>query len=384
MGRNIKLLALFNFFTDFQFYSAILILYFAKVTGSYALAMSLFSITMFSSAIFEVPTGILSDKFGRKKTMTAGAIASVTCAVFYAIGGGYLPLAIGALFEGLTRAFYSGNNNAMLHDSLRDLNKVDTYDHYLGKTSAMFQLALTIGTVAGSVIAYFSFAWVMWLSVIPQVICLFLSFFVKEPKSQTSTTTNIYAHLFTSLHHIWHNKNLKLLSLNQIIGFGIGESAFQFKSAFIATLWPVWAIGISKTLSFIGGGISFWYAGKLIKKFGGLNLMLFETCINRVIAVISLAFPTVVSPILLSSTSFLYGATEVASNSLMQKEFTENERATLASLVSFAGSITFGIFSIVIGLVADRTSPTTALLFTQIFYLPTIVLLWKLKKQTKI
>lgn len=382
MERNIKVLGVFNFFTDFRFYSAVLILYFAKVTGSYTLAMSLFSIAMFSSALFEVPTGILSDKIGRKKTVTAGALASVVSVICYAIGGGYIILALGALLEGISRSFYSGNNDALLHDSLRDLQKTKSYDHYLGKVSAMFQAALTIGTVVGSVIAYFSFSWVMWLSVIPQIICLILSFSISEPKTQTDMTTNIFAHLSNALHHIRRNKKLQLLGLNQIIGFGVGESSFQFKSAFIATLWPTWAIGISKTISFLGGGISFWYAGKLIKKFGSLNLMLFDTCVNRIINVISLIFPTVVSPAVMASTSFLYGATEVASGTLMQDEFTEQERATLASIISFMGSIVFGLFSILIGFVADKTSPAGALLFAQIFYIPTIIILFRLRRQT--
>ena len=67
MHKNIRLLALFNFFTDFHLYTAILIIYFANVTGSYALGMSLFSVAMVSSALFEVPTGVFSDYLGRKR-----------------------------------------------------------------------------------------------------------------------------------------------------------------------------------------------------------------------------------------------------------------------------------------------------------------------------
>jgi MFS family permease len=384
MERNIKLLALFNFFTDFSFYSAILILYFAKITGSYTLAMSLYSVAMVSSAIFEVPTGVFSDKIGRKQTITLGAIAALTSVVFYAIGTSYWFLFVGALFEGLSRALYSGNNNAFLHDSLSDLKKSDSYDHYLGKVSAMFQAALTVGTVIGSVIAYFSYAWVMWLSVIPQGICVGISLLLTEPNRQTKQSTNIYAHLNDSVRVILKNQKLRLLSLNEMLGYGIGESAFQFKSAFIATLWPTWAIGISKTISFAGGGISYWYAGKLIKKFGAVNLMIFESAINRVINIFSLAFPTIASPAVMSSTSFLYGATDVASNSLMQKEFTDTQRATLASIVSFGGNIIFGIFSILLGLLADRFSPGGALLITQIFYIPILLILVKLHSLTRI
>jgi len=84
---------------------------------------------------------------------------------------------------------------------------------------------------------------------------------------------------------------------------------------------------------------------------------------------------------IMASTSFLYGVTEVATSSLMQQEFTENERATLASIISFGSSIAFGIFSIILGFLADVTSPAIAMLIAQIFYIPTIASLALLKKQ---
>jgi hypothetical protein len=57
LHKNIKLLAWFNFFTDFKLYPPVAIIYFARVSGSYALGMSIFAITQLASAIFEVPTG---------------------------------------------------------------------------------------------------------------------------------------------------------------------------------------------------------------------------------------------------------------------------------------------------------------------------------------
>jgi MFS family permease len=133
--QNIKLIALFNLFTDFDLYSAILVIYFANITGSYILAMSLYSIVMVSSAIFEIPTGVFSDYIGRRKTMIMGAISSIVSVVFYAIGTNYPILIVGALFEGLRRAWYSGNNDALLYEILADNNQKEEYDHYLGKTA---------------------------------------------------------------------------------------------------------------------------------------------------------------------------------------------------------------------------------------------------------
>jgi MFS family permease len=382
MERNIKLMALFNFFTDFKLYSAVEVIYFARITGSYALAMSLFSVIFISSAIFEIPTGIYSDKIGRRKTIIWGAISAVIFSVFYAIGINYWFLFVGALFEGLSRSFYSGNNDAFLHDSLKSLGKKEYYGHYFGRISAMFQAALTVGAVLGSIIANWSFFWIMWLSVIPQICCFAISLILTEPPDISPINTNIYAHLSGAFSRLWKNKRLRLLSFNQILSFGIGESTFEFNTAFIASVWPIWAIGISKMISYIGGGVSYWYSSKLIKRFGGIKLMIFDSIYNRIANLIAVIYPSVLSPLFMSTTSFLYGVTEVSSNSLMQKEFTDSERATLSSIASLIGSVFFGIYSIILGIVADAFTPAGAILFAQFCSIPRIYILWLLKQET--
>jgi MFS family permease len=75
--RNIRLLAWFNFLLDFRLYMPVMVIYFELITHSYALAMSVLSVTMLSAALLEVPTGLFSDMVGRKRTIVAGAIASL-------------------------------------------------------------------------------------------------------------------------------------------------------------------------------------------------------------------------------------------------------------------------------------------------------------------
>ena len=383
MHKNIKLLALFNFFTDFHLFSAILIIYFAQVTGSYALGMSLFSVAMVSSALFEVPTGVFSDYMGRKKTMMIGAVCAVLAIAFYAIGVNYWILFIGALFEGLQRAWYSGNNDALLYETLSNSNSKDDYDHYLGKTSAMFQVAAAVGIIVGGFIAVWSFPLVMWLSVVPQVICLIISLLIIEPVRNSNQSSNIYTHLITAAKKIWMNKKLRLLNISSIISYAIGESTYQFRAAFVNTLWPLWAVGFSQILSSIGAAISYWYSGKLIKKVGAFRLLLISNIYSKVINIGSVAMATVGSPVLLSSTSLFHGANDVANSKLMQKEFTDEQRATLGSINSFMGNLAFGFLAVVLGIFADKFGPAKALLFAYIFSLPTLLINWVLFKENK-
>jgi len=374
MQKNIRLLTLFNFFTDFVFFAPIAIIYFARVTGSYALGMSIFSIAYLTSAVFEVPTGILSDLVGRKKTFILGSFFGTLCIVFYAIGINYWIMIMGAITQGLARSFFSGNNNAFLHDTLKEMGREGEYHTILGKTSSMFQIALALASLIGGFLASISFSLAMWLSVLPQICCLIISFYFKEPDVQKEESGNIYYHLKESLKQFRENYNLKLLTITSSIRFSIGESMFFLNTAFINSLWPIWALGIARTLSHIFGALGFYFSGKLINRFSAIKILISEIYINRILTTTAYLFPTTISPLLMSATSFSFGTGTTAQDSLLQKEFTENQRATMGSLNSLIGSIFFGIISILMGFLGDTIGiRNTLLIATFILFFPLII-----------
>jgi len=378
LTKNIKLLTWFNFFTDFKLYGGIIIIYFVHVTHSYALAASILSITFITAALFDVPTGIFADRLGRKRTIILGALAGVIYAGFYAIGGNYWFLVLGALFEGFSRALYSGNNNALLHNMLADEGLENEYHVYSGKLNAMFQVGIAVSVILGGIIANWSFSYVMWLSIVPQLFCMFISFQIVDSKRTSQISTTVLLHLKDGFLAFIHNSNLRLLSLNSILSEGIGETFFQFQPAFFNALLPIWAIGIVRSLSNFGAAISFHFSGKVINKLGAIKVILLGQIYNRVIDFISLLFPTIASPFLMSSTSLTYGTGSVASDTLMQKEFTDAQRATMSSLNSFTGSLFYGIFAFFVGVFADKFGVRNTLIITQVIALPTLYFVWKL------
>jgi hypothetical protein len=121
------------------------------------------------------------------------------------------------------------------------------------------------------------------MSVIPQIICLYLSFQIIEPKVKVQESGNVYAHLKEAIWEFIHNKKLRLLSISSIITYGIGEASYQFRAAFAITLLPLWSIGFLRSLSAIGASISFHYSGRIIKRFGHLKILLTGFITNRII-----------------------------------------------------------------------------------------------------
>lgn len=383
MHKNIKLLAWFNFFTDFSFFSPIAIIYYSRISGSFALGMSIFSVAMVSSAIFEVPTGVFSDLIGRKRTVVLGAIGAALSIIFYALGFSYWWLFIGAVFEGLSRSFYSGNNDALLYDTLRETNSEKEYHDFLGKTSSTFQLGLAISAALGSVIAQFSFSAAIWLTFIPKLVCVLVALYLVEPKSFKKSEANILFHLKESLKHFKNNKKLRLLSISSIYSWALSESGFQFRSAFVNTVWPLWAIGIASMLSYVGATISFYFSGKIIKKYGELKTLIIGFIYSKITNLVALIYPTAVSPAIMTTSSVFFGSSTVAENSLMQKEFTHEQRATMSSLNSLASSLAFGLVSVALGFFADKIGPAKALLITTVATIPVIFIYLKLFKDAK-
>ncbi len=380
LKKNIRLLTWFNFFTDFKLYAPIAIIYFSHITHSYALGASIFAITQISSALLDIPTGIFADRVGRKKTIVIGAASAVLYVIFYAIGMNFWFLAVGALFEGISRAFYSGNNNALLHNMLSEEGLEDEYHEHLGKLSSMFQVALAVSGLLGAFIASWSFPVLMWLSVIPQIMCLFISFQIIDSKKAIEKSDNLLSDLKEGITDFVSNANLRLLSISSILDYGLGETSYEFQAAFYNTLLPIWAVGVAKITSNISSGLGFHFSGKLIKKFRSIPILFFGETYNEIVSFFALIFVTKLTPFLLSSTSFFYGTRTIIVSSLMQKEFTDKQRATMSSLNSFAGSLFFGVFAFMTGLFADKVGARNAMLVIQILSLSRTYLIWRFYK----
>jgi MFS family permease len=382
-SKNVKVLTWQGFFIGLSFWAPIAAIYFSQVSGSYALGLSIFSIVMISSAAFELPTGIFSDYLGRKYTTMIGGLFYTLAMVTYVMSFNYWILVLGAVFEGLARSMYSGNNDAYLYESLHQSKKQPELEKWMGYIGSAEQWALGISAVIGGILAAISIKLVLWISVIPVVLCWLSSFLLKDIAGSKNNENNIFTHLSQAWKGFVKNKKLRLLSLSDIIGFGLGESSFQFTPVFVASLWPMWAVGAARMIAHISAALGFGISGFLLKKFKPVSLLLFEQISSKITNMFAFIFPSFISPALLSSTSILYGPSTVAQQSLMQFEFNDKQRATMGSLNSFGKNIFFGISMILLGVIADHYNPRIALILGQVFGLASVWLTWKLVRITK-
>ncbi len=357
MVKNIRLLYIHNFLTDFRFQTAYLIIFFSQILGSYTAGMSILAVENITSAVMDVPTGFISDRMGRKITLALGSVCSAVGVGCYAVADNSLWLLVGAFLSGLSTCLFNGNNNALLYETLKAEGLETEFHHYQGRTSSMFQLALGISALCSSLMTSHGLRFIFILGIIPQVLAVFVSFLFQDPSVHIDSKHNGYTHFKVAFSKVLYNPRLRLLMIGQAISYGAGEATFNFRNALINILWPVWAIGIYRGLNNAGGFLGFWFSGRIIDRVTAPYMLAFAEAYWFCSQMIAVNISNVISPIIFLTGASFYGPFMVARDKLLQAEFADEQRATMGSVASFTGSLFYAVMAVCIGAVSDHFGP---------------------------
>ena len=363
MLRNVRLLYAYNFLTDFRFQEAFLVIRFAQITGSYTAAMTVLMVVTLTSAFMDIPTGIFSDRLGRKYTMTMASTCTVLMTVCYAYADHVGLLYAGAFFAGLSEALFSGNNNALLYETLKAAGQQERFHYFQGRTRSMFQLALCLSAFASLLLAPHGLRLVFAVGIVPQILALSVTFFFQEPRLHIEQEHKKLGDLRTACIEIWRNPRLRWLTVGQAISYGAGESNFNFKSAYVATLWPASAIGLYRGLNHAFGFVGYWFASAVLRHIKSPHFLALRDAYWFVTQSIAIWMSNIATPLIILTGASVYGIGEVAREKLLQQEFTDHQRATMASIGSFVASLAYALVALFIGLIADRFGVTAGVLF---------------------
>lgn len=351
--KNVRLLYLHNFLSDFALFLPFMVIYFQQITGSYALAMAVFSCITFTSAAMEIPMGIFSDKTGRRFTMVTASFASTLAVACYAFADAPLLLFIGAFLAGISKALFSGNNEALLFETLKSVGKENEFHHYHGRAGSMFQSALAASAACAAFIAD-DLHLIFMLSIIPQAMATVLSFFFDEPKTHINNPHGSFKMFKDSVQQIITNPKLRLVMIGQSLSNGVGEAMFNYTTAFINTLWPSWGLALFRAANHCFGFLGFWFAGRIIDRYKSAMTLVIAEVYWTVVETVGVILSNIITPGLFLTCAFFYGPFIVAKEKILQEEFDDHQRATMGSVSSFCGNVMFGIAAILIGLTADN------------------------------
>jgi len=140
------------------------------------------SVFLAFNLIFDIPAGILADKWSRKGVLAISALGLAICSVLLGLSHGLLLYTAGEVFYGVYIVCASGTYSAIIYDSLHEEGRASQYSKIAGRAYALFLAGAGVANIASGFIAHqYGYTAAFFITVISCTLNLLLILSIREP-----------------------------------------------------------------------------------------------------------------------------------------------------------------------------------------------------------
>lgn len=369
---------LHQFLFDFILLYAVEKLFFISRGISYSQIGLLLFLWSFFSIILELPSGILADKWSRRKMMIISGISYFLCYFTWLFSHSFGMFLIGYIFRTIGSTFTSGTLQAYLYDFLKSHKQENSFEKILGRGNAFRTLGISIALLLGGYLSQISYELVVIISFSSILVISFIAFLWPEIRPEKSTDEEkIFIHIKDSISTIFKNPNLLTVLLFSIAVLGTIGSTEEYNDIFLSSLgFSNSKIGFLIALITIGQSIASAYAYKfkqhtkpillIVALLSGITFLLISQTTNQIIFI----------GILLLGIIFEFS--KVLSEGIIQRNVNDTKRATIASLNSLIMDLL--PIQLVFGIIAERYNLQKSYLTMCLFVISSCIILITLNR----
>jgi len=375
MHANIRKLYILNLLCGIVFWYPIEKLFLQQI------GVTPFGVTVSASVfltvmiLFDVPSGILADKWKRKQTLQLAICCFIGACLAGGLSHGLLQYQLANILLGGFVVLTSGTFQAMMFDSLKDSGHQKEYDKHQGRAYALFLAGLGLSSLAGGYLAdWFSFRDTYFMSAAVAIIALGVSSLLKEPRSHKPVADRkLREHVRLSIQQIRASQLLMQLAL-LITALGVLRGTYTEYSGLLFITLGLTAIptGYANAGKWLVSALGQIIAPKIGRKALRLAPVFF---------VIFLVFSLIHSRWALVSffiAGCLYSIISNQAEAAVQDVTSSDIRATTLSVLSFASNALLVPLGLLFGWIAQERGTFDA--YTMISLLGMVyVLVWAYK-----
>ena len=309
--------------------------------------------------VLEVPSSIIADKWGRKKTMAISTIFSILTIITIIFAKSYWTFVLASILSASAYAFLSGTDVAFFYDTIKQLKKEEEFDKLWARQQIYQQIPLIIALVSSGFLYEIS-------TLLPFKISLFfliLSFIIilsfREPKYyKPIEEINIFTHFKQAIQFISKNPHLKEILIFTLL-FALGSDlSYGYGQIYLNQLeLPIILFGIAYTFKSLLVTIASNLAPSLRRKFSFRNLFAFEIItITILFYIMVLTKSYIIGAMCFILIAIPHGLFGISKSSYIHKHLKSYQRATIDSMYSFFIALMFLIIEPIAGYLADISS----------------------------
>lgn len=372
---NLPVLYLIGFIRNAHLFGSLTVPFFLDHGGlNYSQFFRLEAVFAISITIFEIPSGMLSDRLGRIPTLFLGNLLAGISFILFGTVQGYYPYLLVEILSALGFALISGTDRAFLFE-----NDSDSGSEKDGSRVRTEYANLHAWELTGMLIALPIGSWIAGMDFLPyplsltipfkisgglMILASFLVFLLREPRSPSQEGT-VSSPAWSGIRILFLDPNLRTLALNFAFVSSATFLIFWFYQPLLTRMefpiaWYGWvgaamnlgAIGLLRFLPAIEKRISLPLLLAITSFVPGFSFVYLALSQNPVGIILALVLIVALRQLRIPVLSSFLSASGVRGN-----------RATLLSGVSFLERLVLFILYLVVGPLGDR-SLVVALLFS--------------------
>jgi len=333
--------------------------------------------------LFEVPTGIVADTWGRRASYLLGSLTLAVTTMLYLAGwqahSPFWVWAVTSLLLGLGFTFFSGATEAWLVDALNFTGFKGTLESVFAKGQIVFGIAMLAGSVGGGAIAQATNLGVPFmLRAVILGVTFAVAFFVMKdlgftPNRGRRPLPHMKAVLGASLHYGLGNPPVRWVMLAAPFSGGVGIYAFYAMQPYLLELYgDEQAYGVAGLAAAIVAGAQI-VGGLLVPHLGRVfrrrTTVLSTGVVAGALLLVLVALTTSfwVAIALLVIWGLVFAATLPVLQAYLNALIPSEQRATVLSFESLMGSSGGVVLQPVLGRAADVWSYSASYLVAAAF-----------------
>lgn len=177
-----------------------------------------------ASLLFEIPSGVISDVFGRKKSMILSQCMFLLSAFLMAFSDGMPGVCVSLVASAFGYNFASGAREALAYDSLKAAGQEEGYLAYSSMEYSIYRVGSACGTLCAGLALFLGYRRANLLDMVLSSICLLFCFRLKEVEAverqfEGTLGQRLLVCFRESFHFLTHNgKSLALMLFNSFCG----------------------------------------------------------------------------------------------------------------------------------------------------------------------
>lgn len=314
---------------------------------------SIFHIT---GLIFEIPTGVLADLLGRKKVIIIGRVGYLLSCIIMLFADSFLGFALGFIVQAICYNLNSGSEEALVYDSLKEINEEDKYTKICGKINLIIEIAQALAVFIGGLLSEKNFSLSYVAAVLIGLTSLVIAFNFKETTLVEKNEVNIKRHFKLCFSILKENKDLVKLLLYFPLVFAFSATVYFYGQRYFSDLGlSKISIAIIFLINGIMSSVGSILSERFEKRFKGNKYAVIPIIVGVFMVIFSFSsgvFSVGVFWIIGLLTAALYPISSNKINLLIPSE----QRATIISIDSMMYSVAMIIIFPLAGYIGEQFS----------------------------